>query len=124
MRRLLFALTTMAMVSKPTVAAEVSFKDIVGRWCQSDGANITFAKKDANVAFPTGVRGKLKINSTKQYDGGIRIIWDPPKRADGGANATDYRLSDDKRLLIQMPNQDASGRPTGDKGPQRELRPC
>jgi hypothetical protein len=124
MRKLLFALATIAIASIPTAAADLSFEDMLGRWCQGDGASIVFTHNQLNVVLANGATRTLKISKAQVKDNSIVVTWDPPIRPDGASNATEYELSVDKRLLVQRPNRDDTGKAIGDKGPRRELRRC
>ena len=78
MRKLLFALATIALASKPTAAADVSFEDILGSWCQNDGANIVFSQNQANVTLANGTTRTLKISKVDVIDNYVRVTLGPP----------------------------------------------
>jgi hypothetical protein len=123
MRKLLLALAMTALMYDTSAAANLEIDDILGRWC-GDVSNYTFSRTQLSVARLDRKKltngPVLKIAKTEGRPDQIDVYWVPLK-AD---NFTQFELSTDKRLLIQLPNADEDGKAIGDKGPRREFRRC
>src|SRR5271169_5803919 len=121
MRKFLFALVIIATGSNATLAADVAIEDILGRWCVSDSGNFnTFSQTQLLVESPKGWKRTFGISKIEVNKDQITFYWTPYK----SGSSTAYKLSDDKRTLIQLPNVDENGKAIGDKGPRRELHRC
>jgi hypothetical protein len=92
----------------------VRFEDFAGRWCVTGAGINTFSKTQLLVEFPDGRTRTLQVEKMEFEGNRINIHWAPK----GSQNNTWYELSDDKKLLVQLPNT------SGDMGPRRELRRC
>jgi len=114
MRKFLLASLMIVAGSNAVTAADVAFKDIVGRWCSDSGNVVTFSKGQLLVHFKDGQSRVLKIANVEVNDNRLNIHWVPVK----ALNNTVYDLSGDKRTLVQLPNTG------GDMGPRRELHRC
>jgi hypothetical protein len=121
-KKYLLALLPLFFAANASSAAEVSFDDLVGRWC-GEITDYKFSKDTLDVTFHKGGSKMLKIAKvTVRNDQSINIDW-VGERADATTNNTIFRLEGD-RTLIQLPNVDDSGKPEGDKGPRREFHRC
>jgi len=111
-----FLLASMIVVtgSNGALATDVAFDDILGRWCVvgSDIFN-TFSTNRLLVQFPNGNSRTLGISKTEVDGNRIVVYW--ASKADG---YTAYDISDNGRILVQIPSTD------GDMGPRRELHRC
>jgi hypothetical protein len=113
MLKLFLASVIIVAGSNRVLASDVTFEDIVGRWCVS-GIFDTFSKTQLLVQFPDGQNKTLEIANIEIKKNQINIHWAPFKPL----NNTVYELSHDKRTLVQLPNTG------GDRGPRRELHRC
>ncbi len=108
------ALALAALSPAPLEAAEVSFEELLGRWCgqQSD---YVFSPKQLTITFvPGGQTRVLEIAKVKTTGERISVYWKPehPK------GYTTFMLTTGGQLLVQLANEG------GDKGPQRKFIKC
>jgi hypothetical protein len=121
-RKFLFALAVAVLVPGASSAGDLSLGDLLGRWC-GEVTDYTFSANELAVVFHKGGTRSLRVEKVTAQEGNITVWWEG-KRPDGSANATDFQLGEDRRLLIQLPNRDESGKAIGDKGPRREFHRC
>lgn len=118
MRIAIAAVFMLMAVSSPACAADTKLADILGRWCLPNGNTNTFTSGALTVVFPDGRQRVLQIERTSQDpNGDLNVLW-AERQADGSTYNTAYRLSADKRVLIQVANT------SGDMGPERQMRRC
>jgi hypothetical protein len=101
-----------ALQSTAGAADNLKIDDLAGKWC-GDVTNYTFApdqfvvtpKKHQDLTFGT----KLMIESAEPTDdGGLKVGWHSAK-ADGSRTTT-FKLSSDRRLLLQQQEKDVKAR--------------
>jgi hypothetical protein len=114
MRKFLTAAMIVVAGSNGAWATNAAFDDILGRWCVVGRGNFnTFSRDQLLVQFPNGSSRTLGILRTEVNGNRIHIYWTIKANAD-----TVYDISDDRRILIQVPNS------SGDMGPRLELHRC
>ena len=114
MTKYLFAFLLLLLSANATVAAGVDSQ--IGRWC-GESSDYTFHTDGLDVTGHNGGIKTLPIAKIELRKESINIRWTD------GTN-TVFRLDEDHRTLIQLPNVDNSGEPEGDMGPRREFHRC
>jgi len=114
MTKYLFAFLLLLLSANATVAAGVD--SLIGRWC-GESSDYTFHTDGLDVTGHNGGIKTLPIAKIELRKESINIRWTD------GTN-TVFRLDEDHRTLIQLPNLDNSGEPEGDMGPRREFHRC
>jgi hypothetical protein len=98
-------------------AADLSIDDLVGRWC-GDTSRYVFTRTELDVTLLDGQTPKhgpvLEILRVDVKADKIEVSWKPDRLG----NSTAFKLSADKRQLIQQSQTE------GDKGPKRIFKRC
>jgi hypothetical protein len=117
MRQFLLLLAIIVAGSSTVSASDVTFDDVLGRWCQidpSDGAVVIFSRTDATVILADGRRKIEQIAKVEVTNDTFILNWAPlGKNGDSW-----YQFSPDRQRIAQL------GQVIGDKGPRREFRRC
>ena len=117
MRKLLAlaVITSTATVGSATAAP--SLDDLLGRWC-GDTSRYVFTRRELDVTLLSGQKPLhgpvLKILKVEVKGDEIEVYWQPDKPG----NSTGFKLSPDKKQLIQQSQTE------GDKGPKRVFKRC
>lgn len=114
------SIATAALVLAPNQARAIvpEIDDLLGRWCNEDGHSYTFTRTSLEVTWRDGEKKTLPIVKIEPIQDFLAIWWSFEKMPDGASDATAFTISENKRVLIQLPNTG------GDQGPRIEFRRC
>ena len=124
MGKFLFILAIIVAGFGSAFAGALAIEDINGNWCLANGNTNVFTQAQLTVLFPNGSKRVLKIEKIKVEGDRLNIYWSREstiaagKKYYEGGNYTSYKLSADKRTLVQLQTEG------GDNGPRYELKRC
>ncbi len=107
----LATIAVIALAATPTAAANLSIKDLVGRWC-SAAKDYTFTRTRLTVTMHGGGTGIYEIARVEASPQWLNVTWRK------GGNTVFFKFSADRRQMFQHANE------TGDMGPEREFHRC